>query len=93
MSGTISVELAASNSGGDAEVSVQASVENGSVRVYLVNSNNAQTEAIMKPGEPVNFSGLGEAVYSSDGSYIKLYFEASDASAEGISYIADITYP
>lgn len=93
MNGTISVALTASRSPGDAEVTVSAMAESGTVRVYLVNSNNATTEALLKPGAPVTFSGLGEVVYDSDGSYINLYFEASDAPATGISYTADVTYP
>ena len=95
ISGTVMEEMTVVGGRGDVEVAVRASVETGTVRVYVVNANNARTEALMKPGEPADFSALGEVEYDSmdEGYYVKVYFEASDAPATGIAYSVDITYP
>lgn len=95
ISGTVQEEITIAGGYDDVEVAVRASVETGTVRVYIINSNNTRTEAFVKPGEPAAFSALGEVEYDSldEGYYVKVYFEASDTPATGIAYSVDITYP
>ncbi len=95
ISGTVGEEMTVSGGLSDVEVAVRASVETGTVRVYVINSNGARTESVAQPGEPADFSALGEVEYDSmdEEYYVNVYFEASEASATGIAYSVDITYP
>ncbi len=90
LSGTISEDMSTARTGfSQVTAEVWASVEEGAVKVYLVDPDGIETSQIARPGKPVEISGGPEAYYDS----FRVYFEALDGEALGIEYIVDYTYP
>ena len=90
LSGIYSEDMSMTRSGFyQVQAEVWASVEEGAIRVYLVDPEGNESGAIARPGEPITISGAIEANYES----FRVYFEALDGEAKGIEYIVDYTYP
>ncbi len=90
LSGKISEDMSMTRSGFfQVHVRVWASVEEGAMRVYLIDPEGNETDEIAKPGKPVTVSGDVEANYES----FRVYFQALDDEAKGVEYIVDYTYP
>lgn len=70
-------------------VQVWAAVEEGTMRVYLVDPEGNETSKIAKPGQPVTVSGDVEANYES----FRVYFQALDEEVKGVEYLVDYSYP
>jgi hypothetical protein len=90
LSGTATADIDVSRSAiYSVNAEVTASVEEGSVRVYLVAPDGTQTGAEMRPGSPVAISGPARGHTDS----FRVYFEALEGSASGISFEISYTYP
>ena len=68
---------------------VTASVEEGPIRVYLVAPDGTQTSAEVRPGSPAAISGPARGHTDE----FRVYFEALEGSASGISFEISYTYP
>ena len=68
---------------------VVASVEEGSIRVYLVAPNGTETSAEARPGSPANVSGPARGHIDE----FWVYFEALEGTASGISFDVSYDYP
>jgi len=90
LSGTFSADIEVSRSAiNSVNAEVTASVEEGSVRVYLVAPDGTQTGAEMRPGNPVTISGPARGHTDE----FRVYFEALEGSASGISFEVSYSYP
>ncbi len=70
-------------------VDVWVTVEEGALRVYLIDPEGIETGEIIRPGQATTISGDVEANYES----FRVYFQALDEEAKGIEYVVDYTYP
>jgi len=68
---------------------VTASVEDGPVRVYLVAPDGTETSAEARPGSPVTISGPARGHIDE----FRVYFEALEGTASGVSFTVSYTYP
>lgn len=90
LSGTFSEDVEVSRSAIHAvNAEVTASVEEGAVRVYLVAPDGTQTGAEMRPGSPVAISGPARGHTDE----FRVYFEALEGSASGVSFEVSYSYP
>lgn len=90
LSGTYSEDMSMTRSGFfQVQVEVWASVEEGEIRVFMVDPEGNETSAIARDGQPIKIQGDVEANYES----FRVYFEALDDEVWGVSYIVDYTYP
>ncbi len=89
LSGTYSEDIEVSGVTDEVLVDVTASVDEGSVRVYLVDPDGNKTGAVAKPGAPVSVSGSAEVSLDA----FSVYFEAVDGKAAGVKYNIQYTYP
>ncbi len=90
LTGTYSEDMSMTRSGFyQVHVEVWASVEEGEVRVYLVDPDGVETGKIARPGYPIEIQGNVDANYES----FRVYFEALDDDVRGVTYIVDYTYP
>ncbi len=88
LSGTFSEDIPITRSVDEIHVAVDTSVDSGTVRVYLVAPDGTKTEAIVKPNEPASVSGIAEESFDT----FRVYFEAMDGQAEGVTYKLSFTY-
>ena len=70
-------------------VELEASVEQGRVRVFLKGPQDEVSAVLIRPGQPGMLSGLA-AVWADETFHI--YFEALDGEAGDISYTVQYTY-
>jgi len=90
LSGTYSEDMSMTRSGFyQVEVEVIASVEEGELRVFLVDPEGNETSSIAMPGQTIEIHGNVEANYES----FRVYFEALTEEVKGIAYTVDYTYP
>ena len=90
LSGTISEDMSMTRTGFQTvKAEVWASVEEGALRVYLVDPEGVKTSQVVYPGQPATLVGEAEAYYDS----FRVYFEALDGDAQGVEYVIDYTYP
>lgn len=89
LSGTYSEDIPMSQTANAVQVDVTASVDEGSVRVYLVDPDGEQKSAIAKPNAPASVSGLADGFIDT----FRVYFEAVDGSAKGVTYNLTFSYP
>ena len=68
---------------------VTASVEDAPVRIYLVAPDGTETSAEVRPGSPVTISGPAKGHIDVS----RVYFEASEGTASGVSFTVSYTYP
>lgn len=71
------------------EAEVTASVEDGPIRVYLVAPDGAETSTEVRPGNPVTISGTAQGYADK----FRVYFEALEGTASGVSFTVTYTYP
>jgi hypothetical protein len=89
LSGTYSLDVETARTPSEVLVTVSASVETGPVRVYLRAEDGTETSSEARPGAPVTISGL--AGRTADG--FRVYFEAIEGQASGVSYTVEYEYP
>ena len=70
-------------------VNVHASVDKGSVRVYVVAPDGTEQGATATPEQPATFSAQAQA----SSKTFRVYFEAVEGTASGVSYSIDYTAP
>ena len=91
LTGTYSEDVETTRTGFQSVVAdVTVSVDEGAVRVYLKAPDGTETSAEARPGSPAAISGPADAS-SYDG--FRVYFEALDGTAQGVSYTIEFTYP
>jgi len=91
LSGTYSEDVETTRTGFQSVVAdVTVSVDDGAVRVYLKAPDGTETSAEARPGRPAAISGPADAS-SYDG--FRVYFEAVNDAAQGVSYTIEFTYP
>lgn len=71
------------------QVEVWASVENGSLRIFLVDPDGVETSQIIRAGSSGSISGIAEGYYDS----FRVYFEALEGEVQGIQFLVDYAYP
>ena len=90
LSGTFSEDIPMSYAASAVQVEVTASVDEGSVRVYLIDPDGEHVgNKIAKPNAPVTVSGLAEGYTDT----FRVYFEAVDGSAKGVRYNLTYAFP
>ncbi len=90
LSGTYSEDMSMTRSGFfQVEVKVSASVEEGEIRVFLVDSQGNETSSIATLGQPIEIQGNVEANYES----FRVYFEALTDDVKDVAYTVDYVYP
>ena len=90
LSGTYSADVEVSRSAiHSVNAEVTASVEDGPVRVYLVAPDGTETTAEARPGSPVTVSGPARGHTDE----FRVYFEALEGRASGVSFTVSYTYP
>lgn len=90
LKGTISEDMSLSRKGFDAiYAEVEASVENGTLRVFLKDPEGVESSVIIHDGEPGFLAGFAEGFHDS----FRVYFEAVEGEAEDIQYTVVYTYP
>ena len=70
-------------------VNISASVEVGRLRVYLKDTDDSIVDVYIEPGQSGTLTG--QAAVHFDETF-RIYFEAVDGEAEGISYTMDFDY-
>jgi hypothetical protein len=81
--GTVSADIESANSGFlSFNAEVNASVESGRVRVYLIDSEGSENATVMEPGKAVKLTG--DAMATFDG--FRIYFETLDGEAKGVKF-------
>jgi hypothetical protein len=68
---------------------VTADVEDGPIRVYLVAPDGTETSAEVRPGSPATISGPAEGYADK----FRVYFEALEGTASGVSFTVNYTFP
>jgi len=90
LSGTYSADIEVSRSAiHSVNAEVTASVEDGPVRVYLVAPDGTETSAEVRPGSPATISGPAKGQIDE----FRVYFEALEGTASGVSFTVSYTYP
>jgi hypothetical protein len=90
LSGTFSEDIEVSRSAiHSVNAEVTASVEEGPVRVYLIAPDETETSAEARPGSPATVSGIARGHIDS----FRVYFEALEGTASGVSFEISYTYP
>ena len=90
LSGTYSADIEVSRSAiHSVNAEVTASVEDGPVRVYLVAPDGTETSAEVRPGSPATISGPAKGQIDK----FRVYFEALEGTASGVSFTVSYTYP
>ncbi|MBN2046988.1 MAG: hypothetical protein JW750_04010 [Anaerolineaceae bacterium] len=70
-------------------VDLTASVETGTLHVYLKGPDGQITEMTLAAGETGSINGVAEVAFNEE---FRIYYEAVDGEAEGISYSMSYTY-
>jgi hypothetical protein len=68
---------------------VTASVEEGPIRVYLVAPDGTETDTEVRPGSSATISGPARGHIDE----FRVYFEALEGTASGVSFTVSYTYP
>ena len=90
LSGTYSADIEVSRSAiHSVKAEVTASVEDGPLRVYLVAPDGTETSAEVRPGSPATISGPARGQIDE----FRVYFEALEGTASGVSFTVSYTYP
>ena len=89
LSGTYSQDIETVGTGQTVQAEVSVSVDKGPVRVYLKAPGGTETSAEARPGSPARLSGQAEVSFE----VFRIYFQALEGAAEGVSYTVEYTYP